>query len=91
MHEAAGALNLASVSHRSRLHSHALTSRLFSVLLSSQLHAYQPEKEKKAESCSRCVALADHCVTCRLNCFQEEPQKLKTFLTMNVSEDQHTM
>lgn len=56
----------------------------FSVLLSSQLHAYK----KKTESCSRYVALAKYCVTCQLNTFQEEPQKLKIFLrTMNVSED----
>lgn len=44
--------------------------------------------QTKAESCSRCVALSKYYVTCQLNTFQEEPQKLKTFLrTMKVSED----
>lgn len=42
----------------------------------------------KAESCSRCVALAKYYVTCWLNTFQEEPLKLKIFLwTVNVSMD----
>lgn len=65
-----------------------LTSLLFwfSSFSSSLLPA--PRFKTKAESCSRCAAPAKYYVTCQLNTFQEEPQKLKIFFwTMNVSED----
>lgn len=52
--------------------------------LSSQLHASKPKQNHAPDV----FALAYHNVTCRLNTFQEEPQKLKISLrTMNVSED----
>lgn len=66
------------------LHSYLLTSLLlvFSSFLPASCF------KTKTESCSRCFALAHYNVTCQLNTFQEEPQKLKIFLwTMNVSED----
>ncbi len=87
MHEDAGAQSLVSIALDHRRQLPALLSAHLSLFvlqffLSSQLHA----SKTKAESCSRCVA--KYYVTCRLNTFQEEPQKLKIFLwTMNVSED----
>lgn len=82
-------LNLFSIAFDHRLQLPAFLSAHFCI---SFFQFFSPPSfmltKKKTESCSRYVALAKYCVTCQLNTFQEEPQKLKIFLrTMNVSED----